>query len=766
MNRPSQKLTQEHIKTLSSIIEKELFAFSFDANHESYSVYVNKFGHKKLVFDTMVSSLGFKDYIESVSMQALKLITDRGFSANVDVFCTNSIDSKTIDSLYHNVLDSKGIQLTIFDLTAIKTCESDKVKDYLTSIWEPDRTNEQQYAGTEKALFDILASGKDTTDIKNNLIYSVIVLSIFKAGNRVLIDELKKSVFAQLEKDVSNFDVILQQMAQMQIIKYDPISKKHVKLFDDSTYNDVERIVEKAKIIETEFMERFHEILANYNVSNEDGIFDSLKVLYQQHFSLNSTEEYDKRADTAYQDLEILIKSHINDSRNVTHVINEIKKLCEENPYLDSISATSSFIGMYRSNQLDEYINKKQKCVVLDTPLLVYLLCNSSMKLPPLIDWQQPQYKATIELYNLYKKKPNDVLLYTMDDYLKEVVGEYKKALQMGWLETMTNVGFLKTANNTFYNYYRYVVDNPEIFDDLDKVNNFDDFAKEILAFHNVCIDSNSFYSDSIRDLKNYLLKFGMGLRLVSFRSKYDGEIDKITKEYQGTLKHSKSDLACEADAKALVYLSRIKRMPEANYSRDVELYISTWDRTFDKYRLKLFNSSDSNRFFITTPAKLVNKIALANFNINDTCISNDVFLFADTNFGVREKVVNFVNKVAPIYGPTRKTNKFLNAVIEWYQEQVENDTNNETRETDTYSFTESFVLVLFEKINSCLNSTQIEKLKSDITIDKDIRKVFLNYKKVYTSEEEVDKSSSEMVERMKIIIDNVIIESNEAVIE
>ncbi len=756
-------LTKDQLNHLCEIIEKDLVYTLHDRN-EAYSIYINRFGHKKLVFETMVASLGFRGFINKIIPQVLDLITKQSFTENVDIFCSNTIDRQTCDSISREIHKSKGIKLTIYDLTTIRSSEIEEVSKYLDTIWKVDDVSEPVYEGAQKALFDILVSGKDSLDIKNNLIYSVIVLSIYNNNNRILIEELKKSVCLQLGKEVSNFNAILQQMAQRDIIKADKTTRNYVSLSQSTHYNVVQ-IVKKARIIETEFMEGFNEIISKYNISNGTKIYTKLVELYQQHFSMDSAEGFEKRADSAYLQLEGLIKNQIDEPKMVGDIINDIKKLCEKNRYLDSISATSSFLGLYRSDQLSDFINLKQKCIVLDTPLLVYILCFHSLELPTNLDWQQSQYKATRELYDLFRRKPNDVLLYTTADYINEVVGEYKKALQMGWLESFTSIDFLKRANNTFYNYYRFIIENPNLYEDSFMVNCFDDFAKELLTFKNVCIDSSSFSDDAFKDIKRQILNY-YGLKLILFKEKSKGEIKKITKDYQGTLSHSKSDSACEADAKVLVYLSRIKQMTGANYSREVELYISTWDKTFDKFRQKLFVADCPNRFFITTPDKLVNKVALANFNINDTCISNDVFLFADENFGVRDKVVKFVNRAAPIFGANHKTNRFYSEVYNWYEEQVENDLDNEATKTDTHKYIESFVLLLFDKMTNTLNSDQIVKLNNDVTVDKGVRKIFLSYKKDYSSDEEVDKCTSELVKQMLLFIDSGYKQPTEAVIE
>lgn len=752
MKQKAFSLTTDQLCIISSIIEKGTYAYSLESKNDSFLVYANKLGRKKLVYITSKTSFSFNQYVNEVVQDSLKLIQDKGYSDQVDVFCTNAIESPIINQTKDKVLTETGIQLCLYDLNAIKMSKNAEVVQYLNSIWNLEENKKLNLNGSKKALFDILASGKETTDIKNNLLHSIIVLNIYNDSNHASIAELKNKVISHLGKDIGNLDVVLQQMAALQIIKYDKISHKHVSL-NEETFNKVNNIVYEAKRIENDFVTQFNKILNNYGIFDCAEIYEKLIDLYQHHFASDSTDEYEKRAVTVYNALYNLIRSK-TESDKAMDVINDIRKLCTVNSFLDCISATSSFLGMYRSNSLDDYLNTKQKCIILDTPLLCYLLCYHALCLPVNLDWQQVQYRSTRELYEVHKMKPESVLLYTMDDYLTETVGEYKKALQIGWLESFTDIDFLKSANNTFFNYYRYLRDNPELYDDSENINCFDDFAKEILGFRNTCVDSVSFTSDTEKDVKTQIAK-NYGIIVESFRPTTDTEIDDITKRYQTTLEKSKSYFACKADAKMLVFLSRIRKIKSANYSKEVELFISTWDTTFDKFRQSLFSKDCPNRFFITTPAKLVNKIALANFNINETCITNDVFLFAETNFGIKEKVISFVNKVVPIYGSKHETNKFYNAVLEWYKEQVENDTSNEGMRNEVYSLRELFVLSLFDKINTELNPEKIAQITNDTIIDRGVRQIFVKYRKDYTTKKDVEDSVMKMIGEISHFLDN-----------
>ena len=241
MKQKAFSLTTDQLCIISSIIEKETYAYSLESKNDSFLVYANKLGRKKLVYITSKTSFSFNQYVNEVVQDSLKLIQGKGYSDQVDVFCTNAIESPIINQTKDKVLTETGIQLCLYDLNAIKMSKNAEVVQYLNSIWNLEENKKLNLNGSKKALFDILASGKETTDIKNNLLHSIIVLNIYNDSNHASIAELKNKVISHLGKDIGNLDVVLQQMAALQIIKYDKNSHKHVSL-NEETFNKVNNL--------------------------------------------------------------------------------------------------------------------------------------------------------------------------------------------------------------------------------------------------------------------------------------------------------------------------------------------------------------------------------------------------------------------------------------------------------------------------------------------------------------------------------------------
>ena len=135
MKQKTFSLTTDQLCIISSIIEKETYAYDLESKNDSFLVYANKLGRKKLVYITSKSSFSFNQYVNQVVQDSLKIIQEKGYSDQVDVFCINAIESPIIDQTKNKVLKETGIQLCVYDLNVIKMSQITEIVQYLNSIW-------------------------------------------------------------------------------------------------------------------------------------------------------------------------------------------------------------------------------------------------------------------------------------------------------------------------------------------------------------------------------------------------------------------------------------------------------------------------------------------------------------------------------------------------------------------------------------------------------------------------------------------------------
>lgn len=65
MKQKPYSLTDEQLKKISSIIEEESYAYFLESKNNSFSIYTNKLGRKKIVYTTNKSPFVFKQYINN-----------------------------------------------------------------------------------------------------------------------------------------------------------------------------------------------------------------------------------------------------------------------------------------------------------------------------------------------------------------------------------------------------------------------------------------------------------------------------------------------------------------------------------------------------------------------------------------------------------------------------------------------------------------------------------------------------------------------------
>ncbi len=124
---------------------------------------------------------------------------------------------------------------------------------------------------------------------------------------------------------------------------------------------------------------------------------------------------------------------------------------------------------------------------------------------------------------------------------------------------------------------------------------------------------------------------------------------------------------------------------------------MTTWDITLITLRDKLLQEEPKYNYFkIQNPAKLSNKIALENFNINNSALTNAIFAYADKKYDISNKVKSLLELIAPILEDKKSisTNKILKCLADIRKEQKESDVNMMAR-TENLPIEEVFIKLI-----------------------------------------------------------------------
>ena len=115
---------------------------------------------------------------------------------------------------------------------------------------------------------------------------------------------------------------------------------------------------------------------------------------------------------------------------------------------------------------------------------------------------------------------------------------------------------------------------------------------------------------------------------------------------YEKILLHkdkNKSDTAIRNDVNQVITLMQT--------DTNADLYFATWDTSIYLLRDKVLdtiNYGTYHYFNIYNPAKLSNKIALENFNIDESALTNEIFAYADKKYDISNRVKSLIEIIAP----------------------------------------------------------------------------------------------------------------------
>ena len=625
-------------------------------------VYQNKREIKKCVQVTIQKQIEvkLKRDLEKVSNK----VSQYGYSNKFEFYCSISISEEKVEELKKFAIDKYDIELDIYEAKRLSQLNCKEVVDYIYSlhkniIMKPEQMDIDK---ATKTLYDLLANGKDTSDIKNSFVESIIISILYEKAP-IELSELKQELEKRLDKIVPDILHSINILKSDRRVVKDKNNEKLLCL-SESEYNNVKEILAFSAKKERDFCMVFEEILNKYKIVYSPDILEELKKLYKYHYSTDIDEQ--TKDDTSaylkiFESFKNFLISKIESQDNIDSLIADIRDLCGNNNYLNKISASESFLSLYKSNQLEQYLNQRHKIIYLDTPTFIYLLCayygiNDN-------DWDNPFYRSVKSLMRLKETTPDKISLYMYNGYFGEVVGEIQKALHFAKFEQYPFFQDLGGTSNTLFNYY-YYLSKAELFEAEDNIKSFEDFVYN-LGLDNTNPNDRMFYNQALRFLYDVAENCEIKIVERSHEDKYS-EIKELYERILLLKDRNKSTTAIQNDVNQVII--------SLQDDDSVDNYVATWDTTIHLLRDKVLDVSKETKFHyfnIYNPAKLSNKIALENFNIDESALTNDIFAYADKKYDISNRVKSLLELIAPFI-KDKGNNKLLRKLSRLRKEQLQ----------------------------------------------------------------------------------------------
>lgn len=700
-------LSPERFSEAVAIFERSYLAnevVSVDGHDDGgcdIKIYKNRREQKRCVQVTVNKNVKNKLYDDLVKVD--QLISKYGYSSTFDFFCSVSLSDDKINEYKAYANKTYCVELNIYDGNRLSQLDCHPLEDYLYSLVKPDTISFSLDKAT-KLLYQMLASGKNTSGIKQSILNSIIVSILFERG-ALSVSELKSELFERANINVPNILDSIQDLNEDGRVTYDRNSG--IICLTDFERECVKDIIATSTIIEEEFLSSFREIFNRYGVQDQQVlrlVLEDIKCLYKSIYNSDIDGLSGFSQKDVIEDFKNNLQKRIPIVSAIEDLYDEIKVLCENNSYLNRIIASESFLSLYKSNKLEQYLNHKKKVIFLDTPAIVYLLL-SKFSDRVIKEWSDPDYNSMCCLINLCNQNPNRLELCVYREYLYEVSWEIRKALQLSWLDTCSFTESLGETSNNFYNFYHYMREK-DLFEIDEEIDSLEDLIYA-MGIDDTDVNSTYFMQDTVKDLDSILQDYGI---TVVDRERFDCFTEcKIFYERQLLLHgKNKTSNAISNDVSQMLYL-----LTDNANENEEDLFLSTWDTSLFDLRDGLIKMDDKGHFsffHICNPARLSNRIALELFNIDQSAITNDVFLYADKEYDISKKIKSLRDLIAPILGRKGNANsKLIRNLNSIKKEQIQSSEKEQNQEKKSIHPVED-VLLLMMKSTDTSNKEYLQK--------------------------------------------------------
>ena len=609
------------------------------------------------------------------------ILLDENLPARIEVYCASVITLQQAEELKAMMRGVYNVEMEVFDRTHLS-----KFAEFAALLIN----DENKIAGideTSKMLFTLLAEGSNVSEIKSNLLCSVIVFLLNEHG-ALTTKQLREAAEERLQHEIGSIEQEVNYLIRKKRIERCITNKELLKLTKEelATFS---KMKQESKREEMAFCQEFFALLSRYHIPEDGKLFELLKTLYVESCGVDidesgmsgNTNEV-KKKNQVFQDFRARIKDYIRDETTAETFISELREICMNNPFLEKIGASEMFLSLYRSSKLEKFINSKKKLVYVDTRVFIFYYCLVASKGKNWPYWDDHSYRSTVNLMNLAKKKNRDIKLFISDAYLGEVAGELQKALRASWFSSRLNVKLKMPfqTTNVFYNFFSFLRD-AGCMEEGGKRKSFEQFVRE-LGFTNINAESPTFIKDTKNVIQKQLKWLGVELKNTEH---FDHHLyDPTLKEWDirnSEMPYQKSGPALKADTSQLLH---IMTQPVVVDGKEREFYYASWDRSFTTMRDWVINESTNiHGFNIYNPARMANRFALSHFKIDSKCITHDVFFYADSQFKLRQKISRLFDHVLlPLYSyKDDESIELVNLLVDLqanYLSQKESETGDE----------------------------------------------------------------------------------------
>ena len=305
-------------------------------------------------------------------------------------------------------------------------------------------------------FYDLVGFG-EAADVKLKIVEAFLLQCLFDKGSmpKQKLVELCMTKFKSSE-NMHFYDKLLTRMySQEKRLVY----KKETKEYSLSE-GEREKIFEATKKIELDenlFLTNTKKVLDTYNQG--DCLTDYVNLLYSLYIR-NIRQRVNQTNSFGIEDTNEIFHyavKKLRDEYMAKKLVKELVSICDENKYIQKNCAGRVFSSTVDIDILQSYANNKKR-VFVDTTLALHMLCYYNYEET---GYNNYYYILSCSLHDFCRK--NDIKLYLIEPYFKEVVHHVIEAINLKPYMQIPRIEKLGGSKNVFYNFYWHLKNDNKI---------------------------------------------------------------------------------------------------------------------------------------------------------------------------------------------------------------------------------------------------------------------------------------------------------------
>lgn len=645
-------LVQEYTKSKYKTKEVRIVDGPYDGGND-LEIYVNGKEIKKNIQIT-VQKDNFETKLIKDLEKAQKNVSKYGYLRILEFYSSQNISKEKRNELENRSEIDYDINLRIHDSNFLSQAvdENIELKKILYRLHEIDDNSNKYFDKNTKLIFDVLTHNKNTVEIKKNFISAHIysfLLNNLNSNQDDIIEYLLEIFDNRLDKDFIKKEIdylkikqFIFQDKESKILNLSEIKRKEIESIN-SVVSDQENILLKK-------IEVF--IKKNNLTIDINELIQLIYKIYKDNYNVDVEEikesysTYSTSLKKSFSDLVSYLQSK-GEVENSYGLANQLIEICSSNDFLTKYSTVHLFNNLFSSNKLEEYLSTKEQVILLDTQILLRIIC---VIYPCNYSFKDSALNSVDLFHKTIKKLDAQISLQTTVDYIKEVAIHLSNAIKLKRFMELPFFEQLGNTKNVFYNAYLEFRDNKII----DVSLSFTDFVEDLLGINPGELeisDENelkNFIFSKVRNLCDY-----MGINIVSHGLYTNFEI--IKREYEIDLTSNSRNRAYNAiqnDLRTIIYLSTKDLHLDENGIFQ-EPYLVTWDSSFYSVRTLLTDPKKNlncSFWYIYSPIKLIDRLSVMNFNLNPQTLSLNIIAITENNFNYSTKNASFIDVISSFF--------------------------------------------------------------------------------------------------------------------